>query len=364
MNRKRKILIALSGGGTGGPVVPLLSVARVLAREHPEVEFIFFGTADGPEVSLVENETKNFSIKYLKISSGKLRRYFSWRNFFDIFSIVFAFGQSFYYLIKYRPRVLLSVGAFVAVPPACAAWLLRIPVFMHQQDFRPGLANQLIAPLASLKTVAFEKSVADYSRAQWIGNPADDEELSIAVRGTDAICKKYHLNKKRPVILVTGGGTGADFLNNLVVSSLPKLSDFQVIHLSGEGKERAKNSEAYQSYGFLPHSEIIGLMAVSDLVISRCGLSTLTEISLLAKPAILVPMPNSHQEDNAKIFSEAAFVLDQKSLTVDNFVSHVHQILNDKAELVRMSSAIKKIVKPGAANFLADKIYEYSGKKS
>ncbi|MFZ4648139.1 MAG: UDP-N-acetylglucosamine--N-acetylmuramyl-(pentapeptide) pyrophosphoryl-undecaprenol N-acetylglucosamine transferase [Patescibacteria group bacterium] len=363
--KKEKILIALSGGGTGGPVVPLLSVVRIIKRQHQQVEFIFLGTNNGPEISLIENERDDLDIDYFRIYSGKLRRYFSWRNFTDPFVIIFSFFQSLFLFIKYRPKVFFAAGAFVAVPPAWAAKILGIPVFMHQQDYRAGLANKLIAPIASLKTVTFEKSLHDYREAIWIGNPANQEDLAVAAKAKQETIKKYQLRDDLPVVLVTGGGTGADFLNNLILESLNELTvDFQIIHLCGDGKKRHKNKVNYQAYEFLPHAELLKLMVVSDLVVSRCGLGTLTELSLLGKPAILIPIPDSHQEDNAKVFFQASLVLDQKNINSKIFIKEISQILKNKTELSHLSKEIKKIIKPGAAEFLAEKIYEYSRKKN
>ena len=364
-NKTNKILIALSGGGTGGPVVPLLNVARVLKRRHSEVEFLFFGTISGPELSLVKNEESALNIKYLTIQSGKFRRYFSWRNFSDLFLIIFAFFQAFFLLIKYRPRALFSAGGFVAVPPAWAAKILGIPVLMHQQDSRPGLANKMIAPVASSRTVTFEKSLQDYKKALWIGNPLDEEELRNAQENLAQTKEKYHLTNSLPIILVTGGGTGADYLNNLVQESRTVLQEkFQIIHLCGSGKRKADDGINYQAYDFLPHAEIIKLMALSDLIISRCGLGTLSEISLLAKPAILIPIPDSHQEDNANLFKDASVVLSQKELSAELFIEKINQLFGDKEELNRISTEVKKMIKPGAAEFLAEKIYEYSRQKN
>jgi UDP-N-acetylglucosamine--N-acetylmuramyl-(pentapeptide) pyrophosphoryl-undecaprenol N-acetylglucosamine transferase len=363
--KSKKIIIALSGGGTGGPVIPLLNILRVIKRHHPQVEFIFFGTINGPEVSLIEDERENLDIDYLKIYSGKWRRYLSWRNFLDPLLIILAFFQSLFLLLKYRPKVFFSAGAFVAVPPAWAAKFLGIPVFMHQQDLRPGLANKLIAPIASLKTVTFEKSLADYPQAIWLGNPVNQEELSSAILAKQDTFRKYHLKNNLPVILVTGGRTGADFFNNLILDSLKKLTpNFQIVHLSGDGKKRGGEMLNYQSYDFLAHSELLKLMAASDLVVSRCGLSTLTELAFLGKPAILIPMPNSHQEDNAEVFSSAAIILKQQQLNVDIFVQTICELFKDPSEILRMSQEIKTLIKPGAAEFLAEKIYEYSGEKN
>ena len=364
-NNSGKILVALSGGGTGGPVVPLLSVARVLKRQHQEVKFLFFGTVFGPERSFVKDEENSLEIKYLAIRSGKLRRYFSWRNFSDLFFIVFAFFQSLFLLIKYRPKALFSVGGFVAVSPAWAAKILGIPVLMHQQDSRPGLANKMIAPVASSRTVTFEKSLQDYKNAIWIGNPIDEEEIKNAQDSLTQTREKYNLTNSLPIVLVTGGGTGAGYLNNLISESQAALCEkFQIVHLCGNGKKETENKVNYQAYDFLPHQEIIKLMAVSDLVISRCGLGTLSELSLLAKPAILIPIPESHQEDNAELFKGVSLVLNQKEINTNLFVEKVSQLLEDKEELNRMSKEIKKLIKSGAAEFLAEKIYEYSRKKN
>lgn len=359
-----KILVALSGGGTGGSVVPLLSVARVLSRRHEDVDFLFFGTKNGPEFNLVADE-KELNIKYLTISAGKLRRYFSGKNILDLFFIAYSFFQSLYLLIKYRPQTFIAAGAFVAVPPAFAAKILGIPVLMHQQDIHPGLANKIIAPLANLKTVAFEKSLSDYSGAIWVGNPVDEVEISRALIAKNQIKKEYSITDSLPFVLVTGGGTGANFLNQLVLDSLKEFKDkIQIVHLSGAGKIHSENHRNYQAYEFLFHENILKLIAASDLVVSRAGLGTLTELSALAKPTILVPIPNSHQEENARLFSKATVVLEQKELNAKNFSERIINILNKPSETERMSREIKKMIKPGAAEFLAEKIYEYSRKKS
>lgn len=363
-NKETKIIVALSGGGTGGPVVPLLNVARVLKREHSDINFIFFGTNSGPEFSMVNDEKNLLDISYLAISSGKFRRYFSLHNFFDFFKIILGFFQSLYLLLKYRPKALFAAGAFVAVAPAWAAKILGIPVLMHQQDVRPGLANQLIAPIASLRTVTFENSLNDYKNAVWIGNPIDEKEIAMAQLEREATRTEYGLNHNLPIILVTGGGTGADYLNSLVVENSATLCEkFQIVHLSGSGKKGAELNKNYHPYNFLSHKELLKLMALSDLVISRCGLGTLSELSLLSKPAILIPIPNSHQEDNAKLFESSSVVLSQKEIDFNLFTELVSKLMADEKEINRMSGEINKIMKTGSAEYLAEKIYEYSRKK-
>ncbi|MBU4014724.1 glycosyltransferase, partial [Patescibacteria group bacterium] len=165
--------ILLTGGGTGGSVAPLLAISDVGCRmsDVGKFKFTWIGTRNGVEKQMVQKE----NIKFISIASGKFRRYFSIKNFIDLFKIIFAFFQSLAILIKEKPALVMSAGSFVSVPVVWAAWLLRVPVLIHQQDVRHGLANKLMAPFANVITVTFEKSLADYGKkAVWTGNPAQN----------------------------------------------------------------------------------------------------------------------------------------------------------------------------------------------
>ncbi|MFA7702824.1 MAG: glycosyltransferase, partial [Patescibacteria group bacterium] len=208
IDRKHKKLIMLSGGGTGGSATPLLALADYLQADY---DFIFVGTNFGPERYLVETT----GIPFLSIVSGKWRRYFSLQNISDIFKIIFAFFQSLYLLKKYRPDLLMSAGGFVSVPLAFAAYCLRIPILIHQQDIRAGLANKLMAKVASRVTVTFQKSLTDYGpSALWVGNPIKE-----IVVDNSSLWKKYNLDQAKPLLLILGGGTGSAFINSLVKDS-------------------------------------------------------------------------------------------------------------------------------------------------
>ena len=165
-SNQKKNKIMLTGGGTGGSVSPLLAVVDELKKQGDYYSFVWVGTKKGPEKFMVERE----GIKFITIANGKLRRYFCLQNFIDPFKIIFGFFQSIKILNKERPKIVMSAGGFVSVPAVWAAGLLRIPVLIHQLDARPGLANKLMAPFASVVTTTFEKSVNDYgNKAEWIG---------------------------------------------------------------------------------------------------------------------------------------------------------------------------------------------------
>ncbi|MEK7098053.1 MAG: glycosyltransferase, partial [Patescibacteria group bacterium] len=189
-----------------------------------------------------------------------------------------------------------------------------------------------MAPFAKIITVTFEKSIIDYGKkAVWTGNPVR-RSLKI-INYKLQITNYFDLNNDIPTILILGGGTGAVAINKLVEDSLDGLTEFcQVIHVAGRGKmpDNIENKN-YQVFGFLNAEQLGEAYAVSDIVVSRGGMGTLTELSYLGKPAIIIPMPDSHQEDNAEIFKEkeAAIVLDQKKIDSDMFLGEIRKLLGD-----------------------------------
>src|SRR3989344_4672823 len=146
--------IVLSGGGTLGPVVPLLAVREACLARHHDAEFIWVGTKHGPEKELVEKS----GLSFFTIGAGKWRRYFSFLNIFDLFKIIIAFWQSLFFLWQEKPGLIISCGGFVSVPLHWAAAVLNIPAWVHQQDVRVGLANKLMFPFAKKITTALAET--------------------------------------------------------------------------------------------------------------------------------------------------------------------------------------------------------------
>jgi UDP-N-acetylglucosamine--N-acetylmuramyl-(pentapeptide) pyrophosphoryl-undecaprenol N-acetylglucosamine transferase len=352
-NKKDKKLIFLTGGGTGGSVSPLLAIYDGFKKQNrsldDRIDFIWIGSKYGIEKEMVE---KN-DIPYIPIYSGKLRRYFSWKNFADIINIKLGFFQCIFLICKYRPDLILTAGSFISVPVVWAGWMMRVPTIMHQQDFRPGLANKLMSPFANIITVTFEKSLHDYGKkALWFGNFSRISRSSNASMDKTSIKQKYGIKNHLPVIFITGGGTGAEAINSLVSESIEKLTQFaNIIHLTGYGKgESAGWHENYFPFKFFTGEQMLENYLIADLVISRAGLSTLTELSILGKPSIIIPMPDSHQEENAKVFNDAkaALVLKQSGLNFEKFQSAIIGLLNDEKFRSDLSINIKSVMKPDA----------------
>ncbi|MDD5291124.1 MAG: undecaprenyldiphospho-muramoylpentapeptide beta-N-acetylglucosaminyltransferase [Patescibacteria group bacterium] len=355
------VKVLLTGGGTGGSVSPLLAIAEELTsppapllirrgEKEERYEFLWVGTKNGPEKEMVAKA----SIRFKAIASGKLRRYFSLKNFIDPIFILIGFVESLFIMLSWRPDLVMTAGSFASVPVVWAAWILRVPILVHQQDMRPGLANKLMAPFANVVTVTFEESLKNYGKkAVWTGNPVGFRMSDFGCR-IDEFCKKYGLKKNLPIVLVVGGGTGAMEINKLVWESLDELTKIcQIIHITGKGKITNYKLQItnYKPFDFLEHEKVMEIMQAADLVVSRAGLGFLTEISYLGKPAIIIPIPDSHQEDNAQIFAknEAAIVLDQKKLTPNDFTNKIKELLKNEELRNKLRNNAAEVMKKGGS---------------
>ncbi len=382
--------VILSGGGTLGSVSPLLAAAEELRKKDSSIEFLWLGTKNGPEKELVEE----YNIQFKSIAAGKLRRYFSLEHILDLFKIIIGFSQSFFILKKFKPDVFVSAGAFVSLPAAMAAFILKIPILIHQQDAVAGLANKLMSALAKKITVSLDISLRDFSKekTELVGNPV---RQFIFEGDANRIKEKLELEDDLPLMLVMGGGTGAMAINELVLRALPELLKFcQLIHLTGKGKgiahENARdtltgvNPDGIASVRMRYHpvefatSEVADFYAAADLVVSRAGMSALSEICALGKPAIIIPIPKSHQEKNAEYFASrgAVIILRQtprvvipnlvrdpqtlKRVQGDNFavefINLIKELLFNQSERKKLSENAKKIMPRDAAQKMAEMI--------
>lgn len=334
-----------------GSVSPLLAVYSEIKNHHQDIEFLFVGTENGPEQAVVTG----YKIPYQAIASGKLRRYFDWRNFTDPIRIALGFFQAIAIIKKFKPDAIMVAGAYVGVPVAWAGRLLGVPVLVHQQDIETGLANKLMSNAAKKITVSFDVSLSDFPATKVVltGNP---------LRGEFYHCDKekslefFHLKKELPVILITGGGTGSKAINELLEKTLPQIVKFaQVIHTTGSGKSINFESDNYQQYEFLSH-EMPEALCVADLVVTRAGLSTLTELSVCGKSAVIIPLHKTHQEFNAKHYQErhSAVVLSEPSLNPEVLASTLRDLLSNKPKLQTLRENIKKIMPSDGATKVSE----------
>lgn len=341
--------IFFSGGGTLGPVTPLLAIYDTLKKHYPDIEAVWFGTKDGPERELVENR----GIEFIVLPAGKLRRYFSAWNIADAFKIILGFFLAMRWLRKLKPGLCVSAGGFVSVPLHWAAWFCRVPTWIHQQDVEVGMANRLMSWPAKVITVSMARHLSNFSPKKTVrlGNPVRND-LIMTTRA-DGL-KFFQLNPDRPVIFATGGGTGSLRVNQLIMETVANLEGVaQIIHLYG--KERPQKlivslqetfSGHYQAFQFFGE-EMKYAYAAADIVIARGGFGTLTEMAALGKPAIIIPKPG-HQERNVAYLANEGAVISVNEQTADgNYLARViTELLADKNRMSAMGAKLRRMLPP------------------
>lgn len=342
--------IILTGGGTAGHVTPNIALVPKLKEAGYDIKYI--GTKGGMETELV----KDAGLDYVGISSGKLRRYFSWKNFSDPFRVIKGYFEAKKIIKKYKPNIVFSKGGFVTVPVVYAAAKYKVPVIIHESDMTPGLANRLAIKKATKVCHNFPETAKHLGdKAIHTGSPIRAELFSGNKLTALDMCN-FSLSK--PVIMVTGGSLGAENVNKLVRSALPELlEDFQVAHLCGKGKidNSLVGTKGYVQFEYI-HEEMKDFFAMADLIISRAGANSICEIAALNKPNILIPLSaNASRGDqilNAKSFTKQGFseLLDEDVATADDLVSTVHKVFdnrNDYIDAMKKSSGtggVEKII--------------------
>jgi UDP-N-acetylglucosamine--N-acetylmuramyl-(pentapeptide) pyrophosphoryl-undecaprenol N-acetylglucosamine transferase len=346
--------VLLAGGGSGGSATPVLAVAQALRVQHPDVELCYVGTVDGPEADLAAAA----GIPFVAVRSGKLRRYWDLRNLTDPARVLLGVGEAYGIARRFKPQAAFAAGGFAAVPPMVAARLAGARTIIHQQDVAPGLANRLLTPLADTITVSVSSSAAHFPARRTVltGNPVRQELL--AADPARAIAA-FGLDPAVPLVVVTGGGTGALGLNRLVSEAVPWLvADAQVVHLTGRGRAVPTQASArYQTREFVV-AEMPDLLAAATLVVSRAGMGTLTELAALGKAGLVVPMPDSHQWANARAFAAlgAIEVVDQQQVTAGEFAARVGALLAAPDRRARLGAALAASMPRDAAARIATAI--------
>jgi UDP-N-acetylglucosamine--N-acetylmuramyl-(pentapeptide) pyrophosphoryl-undecaprenol N-acetylglucosamine transferase len=352
----------LTGGGTAGHVTPHLALIPHLQRAGYEIHYI--GTEAGMERDMISRLN---GITYHAVKGGKLRRYFSWKNFTDPFRVLWGAMQSARLMGKLKPDVCFSKGGFVSVPVVFGAWLYRVPVVLHESDFTPGLANRICARFAKRIATTFpECAKALGEKAQMTGTPLRPELFSgsrakgLAMGG---------FSGQKPILLMMGGSSGAQSVNQVLREVLPRiLPMMDVTHICGKGNLDAdlSNTPGYWQKEFLSE-ELPNAFAAADLILSRAGSNALCEFQALKKPMLLIPYPRTASRGdqilNAKSYQKRGLchVLLQEDLTVDSLVSALHHLYESSADLRK---ALESAPAADGTRAVLDMIEEVQGSPS
>lgn len=357
--------IVLTGGGTGGHIIPLIAVAKKIKERNPDVQFIFIGPKGKLELSLMEKE----GIVTRGILVGKARRYFSFLNFLDAFKIPLGILQALFWLLVYMPDAIFGKGGHASFPVVLVGWIYRIPILIHESDATPGVANTILGKFADRVAVSYPQAEKLFPAEQVVltGNPLRED---IAQGNPKKAREMYNIEPTKKVIFVVGGSLGAKSINDKILNILPDLiREYYIIHQTGESNLEEVIQKAgelgikarhddYYPIGFYGE-EIKDILAVADLVISRAGGNTLAEIAANGKPSIVIPLDasaNDHQRMNAYTIAKngGCVVLEEANLGEHMVLSKIQEVMNDEELRSKMSQNIRAFYHSDAAERIAE----------
>ncbi|MFZ4076785.1 MAG: undecaprenyldiphospho-muramoylpentapeptide beta-N-acetylglucosaminyltransferase [Legionellaceae bacterium] len=337
--------VVFTGGGTAGHVTPNIALIDALKKEKPDCDIHYVGSPDGVERQMITE----LNIPYHAVRSGKLRRYFSLKNFLDPFNLLWGLIQSYVLLHRLKPSIVFSKGGFVAFPVVVAAWLHRIPVIAHESDLSPGLANRLSYPFVKTICVTFAAAKTYFKHQEKVdvtGTPIRAELLQGHRTEGLALCGFY---SDKPCLLVMGGSQGSRALNRVVRAALDDLThQFQVIHICGQGNidETFLKRPDYCQFDYV-NEGLADLFAATDVVVSRAGANSLYELLVLNLPHVLVPLSlqssRGDQIQNAKFFEKegVSTVIDEQALTPERFIKAVNEVYLKREEIANKIRALQ-----------------------
>lgn len=328
--------IIMTGGGTAGHVTPNIALMPALKEAGFDIEYI--GSINGMEKGLIEAT----GTPYHGISSGKLRRYFDWKNFSDPFRVLKGYGQAVSLMKKIKPDVVFSKGGFVSVPVVLAAKHCHIPAIIHESDITPGLANKIAIKGAKKVCCNFPETMKylPADKAVLTGSPIRRELFSGNAENAIRLCNfKDH---SKPVLIIIGGSLGSKIVNEAVRKVLPELLEkFYVIHLCGKGNldNSLSGTIGYAQFEYAS-SELTDMFALADMAISRAGANSICELLALHKPNILIPLSaaasRGDQVLNANSFKKQGFsyVLEEEHLTAESLLRAVEEVYDNRQKYI------------------------------
>ena len=371
--------IVFAGGGTGGHFYPIIAVVQkvnqIIDEEHIiSSKLYYFSDSPYDKEMLLQND-----LLYEEVKSGKMRVYFSVKNFFlnftDMFKTAFGVINSTYKLFTIYPDVVFGKGGYASFPTIFAARILHIPVVIHESDSAPGRVNKWAGHFAKRVAISFPEAAEYFPKktTAWTGQPIISEIEHPAKR--DEALSYFKFESNLPVVFIIGGSQGAELINNTILDALPRLvENYQIIHQTGiknfktvSGQAEVILSDNKYKSRYLPISYLNSLQkkmagGAATIIVSRAG-STIFEIAAWGVPSILIPFALSnadHSRKNAFSYARAGAcsVVEEANMTANILSGEVERILSDKSEYEKMKESAQAFSKPGAAEKIARELVD------
>lgn len=371
-----KILFA--GGGTGGHFYPIIAIVQALNEKVKEKKvlypkYYYMAPSQYNPRALFDNE-----IEYIHVPAGKLRRYFSILNFFDLFKTFWGVFLAIIKVYRLYPDVVFGKGGYASFPVLFAARLLKIPVVIHESDSTPGRVNKWAGKFAEKIALSYP-SASEYfpeasalGRVAFTGNPIRKDILMAISTGSREFLK---LEEKTPVVFIIGGSQGSQFLNDILIDSLNELVErYQIIHQTGRNNfkmvtetskivmKENKFAYRYHPYDYMNDLTMRMSAGAAQVIVSRAG-SAIFEIAAWGVPSIIVPLSKevSHdQTKNAFAYARAgaASVIEEHNLTSHILIGEIDRIINNPSNVEKMKQGAKEFSHLDAAGKIAEVLLE------
>ena len=350
----------ISGGGTGGHIFPAIAIADELKRRLPDAEILFVGAKDRMEMQKVPQA--GYPIEGLWISG--LQRKLSWQNLLFPLKFISSLLKSRSIIKRFKPDAVIGTGGFASGAVVKVAGQMGIPTFIQEQNSYAGITNKMLAKNAHKICVAYDAMEQFFPKEKIVktGNPIRDGLLNIREYRSEGL-SYFHLDSQRKTLLVLGGSLGARRINQLIEQQLPLFEQLgmQVLWQCGKlyyEEYKKYNSEQVRVLAFIDRMELA--YAAADVIISRAGASSVSELCVVGKPVIFIPSPNvaeDHQTKNARAIADkqAAILLRESELN-EQFVNTFSKLIADEAQQEALSAHIKALAQPNATKDIVNLI--------
>ena len=364
----KKLKFILSGGGTGGHIYPAVAIANELKSRFPDAEFLFVGAKDKMEMQKVPQA--GYKIKGLWIAG--LQRKLTLQNAMFPLKLIDSLWKSRKIIKDFKPNVVIGTGGFASGPLLQMANMMQIPTLIQEQNSYPGITNKILSKKANKICVAYENLEQFFPKEKMIltGNPVRQDLIDIESKKAEAI-QYFNLDANKKTLLVLGGSLGARRLNQLIEKELKNFANLEVQIIWQCGKFYFEDYKKYNSDKLITHNaQLITVLAfiermdlvyaAADIIISRAGASSVSELCIVGKPVIFIPSPNvaeDHQTKNAKSIVDKKGALMIRESELDSQFSLVFEaLLKDIGKQEQLSKNIKQLALPNATKQIVDEI--------
>ncbi len=349
--------ILLAGGGTLGPVTPLLALVEAWRKRDPSVAFVLVGTSHGPERLLA----KQYHIPFYSLPRVRFSRFVSLEWLWLPFCAVSAVVCAVLVLWRQRPNIIIGAGGFTQVPVILVGRLFGIPAFILQTDVHPLLSNRLVAGFVERIFVGWNQTRDKFpkKKTEVVGVPVRE---SLLQGSRDRAGQRFRLDPGKQTLLVFGGGTGSRWINERLSEIADQIKqEMNVLWITGRGKYPQMFGDS-QDHFVVIGEEFEDMYAAADVVVARAGLGTISELSALGKPAILIPLPGYGQQENASVVAHAgaARVLNQEELNAPKLLHEIRSLINDLQRREHYRTKIREILPTNVAEKIIHLIYDAS----